>query len=168
MLKKYFTTARLSRAGIICSLYIVISLVCAPISSGAVQVRLSEALTILAIIFPEAVPALFIGCALSNMITGCAPYDVIFGSVVTLIAGTCSFFCAKIIKNVPLKIIVGGFFPIVLNAFILPLIWQWCYGFIEYVYMVQVGILAIGQSISVYLVGTPLYFVAVKIKNKMN
>ena len=167
MLKNYFSTARIARAGIICALYIVVSLVCAPIASGPVQVRLSEALTVLAVIFPEAIPALFLGCALSNLITGCAPYDVIFGSLVTLIAATCSYFCAKPLKNIPLKIVVGGFFPIALNAFILPLIWLWCYGFIEYIYFVQVGILAIGQSLSIYLVGTPVYLVADRLKGKI-
>ena len=86
MQEKGFTTKKIARAGIIASLYIATSFVTAPIASGAIQIRLSEALTLLALIFPETVPALFVGCGLTNLITGCAPYDIIFGSLITLFA----------------------------------------------------------------------------------
>lgn len=160
------TTLKLARAGVISGLYIVISLFLAPISSGPIQVRISESLTILALIFPESIVALFVGCALSNLITGCAVYDIIFGSLITLIAGILTYFSGKLIKNTLLKIVVGGIFPIILNALFLPLIWQWCYGFLDYVYIVQVGILVIGQALSVYLIGTPIYLIIIKLQKR--
>ena len=155
---KKFSTVKLARAGVVAGLYVSVSLLVFPISSGAIQVRLSEALCILPLVWAESIPALFIGCMLSNLITGCAFFDIILGSVITLVSAILTYFSGRIIKNTALKIMAGGLFPVLLNAFILPLIWVWCYGAIEYMYIVQVGLLLLGQAISVYALGTPLYF----------
>ncbi len=154
-------TKRLTRAGLIAGLYTATSFVIAPLASGAVQIRLSEALTMLALIFPEAIPALFVGCFLSNLITGCAPFDIIFGSLITLIAGSLTFVTGRFIKNLYVKVILGGLFPVILNAVFLPLIWVWCYGVGEYVYILQALLVLVGQLLSVYGLGVPL-FLAVK------
>ncbi len=154
------------RAGLIAGLYVVLSLLTLPIASGAIQFRLSEALTILPLFFVEAIPALFVGCMLSNLITGCMFLDIILGSIITLISAVLTYFVGKIIKNVSLKIIIGGFFPVILNALFLPIIWLVIYGAIEYVYLLQVLFLFISQSISVYGVGTPLYFAIKRINEK--
>ena len=158
MKNKRFLTKKITRAGLIASLYTVTSFVVAPIASGAVQIRVSEALTLLALIFPEAVPALFVGCFLSNLITGCAIYDVVLGSLITLVASIFTFLVGRKIKSTPLKIFLGGLFPVLLNAFLLPLVWLLCYGTGEYVYYVQVVLLVLGQTLSVYGVGIPLFF----------
>ena len=159
MFKSKNITTILARAGVIAALYTATSLVTAPIASGAIQVRLSEALTLLPLIFPEAIPALFIGCALSNLITGCMPLDIILGSIITLVAAALTYAVGRIIKNTALKITVGGLFPVLLNALSLPLIWVYCYGAIEYIYVLQVAFLLVGQTLSVYAVGAPLYLV---------
>lgn len=159
-------TVSIARAGIIAGLYVVLSLVTFSISSGAVQLRASELLTILPIFYIEAIPALFIGCILSNFITGCAFLDVILGSIVTLVASILTYLIGKAFKNSALRIIFGGFFPVVLNAFLLPLIWIICYGVLEYVYYIQVLLLLAGQSLAVYLLGTPTYFAVKKLKSK--
>ena len=166
MLKEKFSTLSIARAGIIAGLYVAVSFIIAPIASGAIQIRLSEALCMLALVLPESIPALFIGCALSNLITGCAVYDIIFGSSITLVSALLSYFCAKNIKNKGLKIAIGGLFPVILNAIFLPLIWKWCYGFIDYIYIVQVLFLLIGQGVSVYALGTPLYLTVERLKDK--
>ena len=159
-------TKKLARAGIIASLYVILSLITFPVASGAIQFRLSEALCVLPLIFIEAVPALFVGCALSNLITGCALFDVLFGSLVTLFSAVLTFIFGKIIKNTPLKITVGGFFPVIFNALFLPLIWVWCYGALEYMYVYQALFLFISQSISIYALGTPLFLSVIRLKNK--
>ncbi|MBQ9734498.1 MAG: QueT transporter family protein [Clostridia bacterium] len=159
-------TKKLARAGIIASLYVILSLITFPVASGAIQFRLSEALCVLPLIFIEAVPALFIGCALSNLITGCAIFDIIFGSIITLVASVATYAVGRIIKNTPLKIIAGGIFPVTLNAFLLPLIWIWCYGALEYMYILQATFLVVSQSVSIYALGTPLYLSTVKLKDK--
>ena len=156
------TTKKIVRAGLIAGLYVVLSLITFPVASGAIQFRLSEALTILPLFFVESIPALFVGCMLSNLITGCFLLDVILGSIVTLVASVFTYFIGKIFKNTALKIILGGFFPVVLNAVFLPLIWIVAYGAIEYIYYLQVALLLAGQTISVYAVGIPLYFTVEK------
>jgi len=166
-MSKLFTTARIVRAGLIAGIYVALSLIVFPVASGALQFRPSEALTLLPLLFPEAVFALFIGCALSNLITGCALLDIIFGSAVTLVAATLTYLTGKFIKKTALKIIVGGIFPVILNALILPLIWVWCYGAIEYIYVLQASFLLISQSLSVYALGSPLVLSVKKFQNKI-
>ncbi len=161
------TTKIIVRAGLIAGLYVVLSLLTLPVASGAIQFRLSEALTILPLFFIEAVPALFVGCMLSNLISGCMLLDVILGSVITLVASILTYFIGRLIKNTPLKIIIGGFFPVILNAFFLPVLWIAIYGAIEYVYILQVLFLIISQSLSIYGFGTPLYLAVKKYQQKL-
>jgi hypothetical protein len=99
---------------------------------------------------------------LSNLILGCAIYDIILGSLVTLISAVLTHIVGKIFSNKILKISLGGIFPVLLNAFFLPLIWFLCYGALEYVYFLQVLLLLAGQTLSVYAVGIPLYFTVEK------
>ena len=164
MSKNKNLTKTITRAGVIAALYATTSFVTAPIASGAVQVRLSEALTLLALLFPEAIPALFVGCFISNFVTGCATLDVVLGSLITLVAALLTRFVGIKIKSTSLKIILGGLFPVILNAVFLPLIWLLCYGTGEYVYVLQVAMLLVGQALSVYALGTPLYLSVLKMK----
>ncbi len=152
------TTKKLARAGVIAGLYTAISMLIFPLAGGAIQIRISEALTLLPLFFIEAIPALFIGCLVSNLILGLAIYDILLGSLVTLLSAMLTYLIGKLIKRHFQKVLVGGIFPVLLNAFFLPLIWLLCYGTIEYVYYLQVLILLVGQTVSVYLFGIPLYF----------
>ena len=160
------TIRKLSRAGVIAGLYTAVSMLVFPLAGGAVQLRVSEAFTLLPLFFIEAIPALFVGCILSNLIVGCAPPDIILGSLVTLVAAIFTFCTGKLIKNLAVKIIVGGIFPVLLNAFILPLIWVYCYGALEYIYVVQALILIVGQSVAVYGAGTPLVTTLNRLKER--
>ncbi len=153
---KSLTTKRIARAGLIAGVYTLTAMITFPISSGAIQLRLSEALCVLPFLFIEAVPALFIGCMLSNIITACAFLDVILGSLITLVAATLTYLSGRIIKNTVFKIIVGGVFPVLFNAFLLPIIWL-IYGAPQYAYIIQVVFLIVGQALAVYAVGTPLF-----------
>lgn len=160
---KYF-----ARAGVVAALYVTLSLLVMPVASGAVQIRISEGLALLPLVFVEAIPALFVGCLLVNIITGCAVVDVFVGSAVTLVAAIFTCFVGRKIKNFPLKIFIGGLFPVLLNAFILPLIWRFYSGNIEYVYIIQVLFLFVGQTVSVYAVGTPLVCAVKKFNEKID
>jgi uncharacterized membrane protein len=149
-------TSAIARAGVIAGLYVVLTLITFPIASTEIQFRPSEGLTLLALFLPESIPALFVGCMISNLITGCQILDVIFGGIITLVAGICTFGIGKIIKKTWIKILVGGLFPVLLNALLLPVIWYYCYYQSEMVYYIQVISLTISQSISVYAVGSPI------------
>lgn len=157
------TAKTTARTGIIAALYVVLTLFTFSFSGGAIQLRLSEGLTLLPLVFPEATVALFIGCLITNLITGCAVYDVIFGSLITLLAAVCTRAVAKMLKTDFLKISIGGIFPVLFNAFLLPAVWYFCYGKLEYAYFLQCLFLLISQSVSVYACGTVFYFSAKKI-----
>ena len=152
-----FSTRALTRGGIISALYIVLTFVTLPIASGSIQFRLSEALTLLPLFFIESIPALTIGCALANLITGCALLDIVCGSLITLISAVLTYLFGKIIKNNFLKVVVGGFFPIILNAFLLPVVWYFAYGKLEIIYIFNVLSLFVSQSASIYGAGAILY-----------
>ena len=116
--------AFLTHAAAIAALYVVLTLLANTLglANHAVQVRFSEALTILPFFTPAAIPGLFAGCLLSNLITGCAPMDLIFGSLATLAGafGTYQLRKYKWLTPVP---------PIVANIIVVPLILSYVYQF---------------------------------------
>lgn len=159
-------TKLIARAGIVGALYIVLSMTAFPVASGFIQFRVGEALTILPLLFPETAIGLMLGCALTGVITGCPIIDIAFGSLVTLVAGLLTALVGKKLKKTGLKFILGGLFPVLMNALLLPLIWYWCYGKLELVYLMQVLSLLISQSIAIYGVGSAVYFPIKKMQEK--
>lgn len=160
------STRQLMRSGIIAALYVVLSLLAFPIASGTIQIRVGEALTLLPIFFWEAIPGLFVGCFLINLITGCMWLDIIFGSLITLFAAIFTYFVSKLFRTLFFKVFYGGLFPVLLNAFFLPLVWYYCYGQMEYLYLVQVSILCIGQALSIYLIGSLVSIITKHMQDK--
>ena len=75
----------LTQAAMIAAIYVVLTYVFAPFSFGEIQIRISEALTILPLFTPAAVPGLFIGCLIGNILGGAILPDIVFGSMATLI-----------------------------------------------------------------------------------
>ena len=160
-----FSTAKICRAGIIASIYFIFTYVFQAISFGLVQVRIAEALTVLPLFFAEAVPALFIGCFLSNLISGFGAYDLFLGSLATLLAGILTRIIGKKIKGKLLKFILGVIPPIVINAFFVPVIIYLGGGVVES-YFIQVLIIGIEQSLAIIPVGGFLYFALFRLKEK--
>ena len=116
-------TMKLAVAGMIAALYVVLTYIAnlAGLASGAIQVRLSEALTILPVFTASAIPGLTIGCVLANLLTGCAAWDVVFGSVATLIGAVGT----RLLKDKPLLAWIP---PVVSNMAIVPIILIKVYG----------------------------------------
>jgi len=106
-----FSTAKICRAGIIASVYFVLTYFLQAISFGPLQARVAEVLTVLPLFFAESVPALFIGCFLANFFSGFLVFDLTLGSLATLISAILTRFIAKIIKNKHLKFFLGAFPP---------------------------------------------------------
>ena len=86
--------------------------------------------------------------------------------MVTLLAACLTYAAGRVFKKTWLKIAVGGIFPVLLNAFLLPLIWLFCYESLEYAYMIQVLFLIAGQGVSVYLLGTFLMLPVMRMREK--
>ncbi|MBR0090864.1 MAG: QueT transporter family protein [Lachnospiraceae bacterium] len=113
----------LTEAAVIAAVYIVLTYLAwgFDLASGAIQCRISEALTVLPYYTSAAVPGLSIGCVLANFLTGAPLPDVIFGSLATLI-GACGSYLLR--KNRYLVSIP----PVIANALIIPLVLRFAYG----------------------------------------
>ena len=169
-------TTYVAEAGLIAAVYAACTLVALlllqGLAWGPVQFRISEALTVLAVLTPAAVPGLTIGCVIANLaamvINGTGALgllDVVFGSAATLIG---ALWCRKFAEN-PKLAMLG---PVLANAIIvpayLPILLQGL-GFYTipfttisldgaYLPMYLFGLIAtgIGEAAVIYLLGTPL------------
>ena len=171
-MKGFFTAKRLCRAGIIAALYVALTYSFGSIAyNGFLQFRPSEALCILPLFFPEAVPALYIGCMLSNLGSPFLVYDVFIGSLATLFAALGTYLVGRFLKKHALKLFLGGLFPVLLNAFVIPVVIVFLCGDLSYgtkaaTYWTFVGSLAATEAIWVYALGAPLYFFIERMRKK--
>ncbi|MCL2517117.1 MAG: QueT transporter family protein [Oscillospiraceae bacterium] len=85
-MKTKFNVNTITKTAVIAALYVAFTMLVAPFAYGPVQFRLSEALTILPFIMPEAIFGLFIGCIISNILSPYGFLDLICGSLATLLA----------------------------------------------------------------------------------
>ena len=143
-------TLPIARGSAVAALYVALTFVSSLVglASGPVQVRLSEALTVLPALLPEAVPGLFIGCLLANLATGSLPWDIVLGSLATLLgaAGTYALRSRPALAPVP---------PILANTLVVPFILSRVYGLpgtIPY-FMLTVGM---GEAVACGVLGTLL------------
>ena len=137
------------QAAVIAALYVVLTYVFSAFASGVIQVRVSEALTILPAFTPAAIPGLVIGCLLSNTLTGCVLLDIIFGSVATLIGALGSYALRRHTWLVPIP-------PIVSNMIIVPFVLRYAYGATD-AFPFMIATVGAGEIISCYLLVMLLY-----------
>ena len=153
----YFT-----QSAMIAAVYVVFTIFIASfnLASGAIQIRISEAMTVLPAFTNAAVPGLFVGCLMANIITGCAPFDVVFGSIATLIGALGTYALRKkhrILASVP---------PIVSNVIIIPFVLRYVYnipGSIPF-FMLTVGA---GEVVSCGILGQILYHALVPLRERL-
>ncbi len=142
----------LTQAAMIAALYTVLTVFVSAfgLASGAIQVRISEALTILPYFTPAAIPGLFIGCLISNTITGCAIWDIVFGSLATLLGAVGTYLLRRFKWVAP-------FPPIIANTLIVPFVLSYVYGLPDSIpfLMLTVGI---GEVLSCGILGMALLF----------
>ena len=144
-------TRLLCHAAIIAALYIAFTYVTAMLglASGAIQLRMSEALCILVAFTPAAIPGLTLGCLISNLVTGCLPTDILFGTLATLIGAIGGRLLRKSPYLVPIPTVLA-------NTLIVPFV-------LAYAYRVEEGLpflflsVGIGEILSAYLLGVLLY-----------
>lgn len=137
----------LVQAAVISAMYVILTLITNffGLANGAIQVRISESLTVLPFLTPAAVPGLTIGCLLSNIMTGCIAIDVVCGTIATFIGAIFTLFLRKYKWLAPLP-------PIISNTIIIPFVLSYAYhipGSIPY-FMLTVGI---GEIISCGILG---------------
>ncbi len=141
---------RICRAALVAALYAALTIVMGPWAySGFVNLRPSEALTVLPVLFTESVFGLYFGCMLANVFSAASLYDIFLGSLVTLVAAACT----RLVKNVWL----GGIFPVLLNAIFVPLILL-AAGVAEQAYWLSFLSVFVTQAVWYYALGVPLFF----------
>ena len=149
----------IGQAAVIAALYVVLTYVFSAFASGVIQVRVSEALTILPAFTPAAIPGLVIGCLLSNTLTGCVLLDIIFGSVATLIGALGSYALRRHTWLVPIP-------PIVSNMIIVPFVLRYAYGATD-AFPFMIATVGAGEIISCYLLGMILYGALKKVNHTL-
>ena len=143
-------TRFLTQSALIASLYVALTLVSASmgLASGAIQVRISEALTIMPVFTAAAIPGLFVGCMVANLITGAAIWDIVFGAIATIIGAVGTYLLRKhrVLALIP---------PILSNTLIIPFVLKFAYGVGEGYSFLFLTIF-IGELISCGILGTIL------------
>lgn len=140
----------MAQAAMIAAIYVVLTLVFAPFSYGEVQVRISEALTILPVFTPAAIPGLFIGCIISNILGGCILPDIVFGSLATLLG---AFFTWKLQNQ---NKFLAPLPPIISNVLIVPFVLRYGYQVVLPIPLLMLTV-GIGEIISCMVLGMIVY-----------
>ncbi len=145
------SSTTIARGGMVAALYIILTLVANAfgLASGVIQIRVSEALCILPCFFPEAIPGLFLGCLLSNILTGAALWDIIFGSLATLIGAVGTYLLRhnRWLAALP---------PILANTIIVPFVLVYTYGVEKGLLFLAITV-GCGEFLSVFVLGELLY-----------
>lgn len=137
---------RITQGAFVAALYVVLTMVFAPISFGPVQVRIAEALCILPMFTPAAIPGLFIGCLIANLIGGGIILDVIFGSLATLIGAVLGYMLRKNRWLVPVPAVLA-------NAIIVPFVLRYGYGVVDAAIPVLMFQILLGEIAGCYVLG---------------
>ena len=140
----------IAQGALIAAAYVALTIAFAPISFKEIQVRISEALTILPVFTPSAVPGFAVGCLLANILGGAELLDVIFGSLATLIGAVGT----RMLRN--RKPVLAVIPPIVANMLIIPFVLRYAYGILLPIPLMMLTI-GIGEIISCGILGLLLY-----------
>lgn len=139
------------------SAYAALTIVLAPISYGQIQVRLSEALTLLPYFSKFSIPGLFIGCIIANIAGGYGLPDIIFGSLATLTAAILTYYIGK--SKFKYKKYLAPLPPVAINAVVIGLILKYTLNLPLLITMFWVGL---GEAVSCYLFGLILVSIVEK------
>ena len=161
-MRKNKKVTQITQAAMIAAIYVVLTMVAAAfgLDHYAVQLRFSEALTILPFFTPAAIPGLYVGCLLSNIMSGCIIWDVIFGPIATLLGAIGTWLVRKHSKWLaPLP-------PIIANTSMVPFILAYAYRF-EGSLPYFIATVGLGEILSCGVLGMLLLFALNKYKGKI-
>lgn len=147
------------QGAVIAALYVVLTVVFAPISFGPMQVRIAEAMTIFPLFTRAAIPGLFLGCMLANLFGDAMILDVIFGSIATLIGAAGGYLLRRNRWLVPVPTVLA-------NTVIIPFVLQRAYG-IELPYWLLAVYIAVGEVIGCYFLGELFATVLLRYKKRI-
>ncbi len=144
----------ITRAALIGALYFALTIAIPSLSFGPLQFRLSESLVLLAVIFPEAIPGLTVGCVLSNFfLSPYGIYDMVFGGIATLLGAVGTYLLRK---KIPLSAIP----PIIFNGLLVPIVWV--IDGSDTIYIVTALEIVASEVLTVGIIGIPLTYLLKK------
>ena len=147
----------MAQAAMIAAIYVVLTVIFAPISFGQIQFRVSEALVVLPVFTPAAIPGLFIGCLIGNILGGAILPDIIIGSIATLIGAVFTWMLRRRSRFLaPLP-------PILANALLVPFVLYYGYQIIIPIPL-QMLTVGLGEVLSCGVLGMIVYAVMDKYK----
>lgn len=157
----------ITQAAIIAAIYVVLTVFIAAfnLASGSIQIRISEALCVLPYFTPAAIPGLWIGCLISNLVTGAPVFDIVFGSLATLIGAVFTYLLRKhkFLCTLP---------PVIANALIIPPVLIFAYKIPEVIWrdmnitwIFNIVTVGLGEVISVCILGSLLLKVLSKYRD---
>ena len=158
----HFSLKETALAGLIAAVYVVLGLAFMPISFGVYQLRVAEALTVLPFLTRAAIPGLFIGCLLANLFGGMGWQDIVFGSLLTLMAAILTRVVyllshrlqeKKTLSSDTIGVILAPLPPVLINAFGVS---AYLAPIIGVGYWFSVQMIGIGQLAACYGLGLPL------------
>ena len=152
--------AFMTQAAMIAAIYVVLTYVFAPFSFGEVQIRIAEALTILPVFTPAAIPGLFVGCLIGNILGGAILPDLILGSLATLIGAYVTYQLrnkSQFLAPLP---------PITANTLIVPFVLRYGYGVALPIPFMMLTVGA-GEIISCGVLGLVVYYALKKYKTSV-
>ncbi|OFI07000.1 queuosine precursor transporter QueT [Clostridium acetireducens DSM 10703] len=150
-------TRKLSKIAITAAVYVVATVAIAPLSYGAIQLRFSEIMTLLAYIDPVYIPGLVLGCALSNLYSPLGIIDVFIGTIATFI----SVYMISKTKN----LLLASIWPTAINSVF---IGAELYFVLNQPFLISTFYIAIGQFLVVTLIGYPVFKLILKNKSVVN
>lgn len=168
-MKEKTKTKKITVCGMIAALYVVTGFIsyAMGLSSGAIQVRISEAMVVLGAFTNLAIPGVTLGCFLFNLLSGCAIPDIIFGTIASLIGVTGTWLIGKIMnKNKGMKWLIT--LPNILsNTLIVPLILIYAYGMTDSTYGALALSVGAGEVISSGVLGMLLFYLIKPFEGKI-
>lgn len=150
----------MAHAAMIAAIYVVLTILFRPFSFGEIQVRIAEALTVLPVFTSAAIPGLFIGCLIGNILGGAILPDIVFGSLATLIGAMLTYVLRK--QSRYLAVLP----PILSNTLIIPFVLRYAYGVNLPIYWMMLTV-GIGEILSCGVLGIILHSALQKYKYKI-
>ena len=146
----------MSQAAIIAAMYATLTILLTPLSYGVMQIRVSEILTVLPFFTPAAIPGLFVGCLVANIVGGNGPLDMVFGSLATLVAAFLTYRMPnKYLAPLP---------PVIVNALIVGIMLGYL---LKMPYWAAIGLVGAGELIACYVLGYPFLLVLEKFRARL-
>lgn len=146
----------LTRGALVGAMYVALTWLSSllGLSSGVIQFRFSEALCILPVFMPEAIPGLFVGCLISNLIATANPWDILFGSLATLIGAVGTY----LLRRLPVKLAwIASLPPVLANMLIVPPVLILAYGAADAYWFLLVTV-GLGELVCAGFGGSTLYY----------